>query len=372
LAGHDFTAAEESLRPFEKRLLSPTNAWQWQYLLCRIQLAADRPQQALDSTSNLLAMAGNAQDPALQAQSFAFKAGVLETLGKLDEAMATCTNNIAGSAPFERQREAIIKMTELALRLNRLGDAARILENFLGRYPQAPSTDLAWLTLGELRLRQEQDARLAREAGLATAAPPPTNLLAQAQVAFETVVKKSPDTPLFGRGQLGLGWCFWFQTNLPESQKAFQIAVARLSPSRDLAVAHFKLGDVQFKLRDFEGAITNYQAVVANYAAQPAVETNLCEFALYQIVRAGLASGNLTAVTGALSKILEWYPVGFHTGHAVLLAGQAFGKTGRYDEARALFLECIKAAPESALRPELDLAIARTYEQQGAWTNAIE
>jgi TolA-binding protein len=370
LAANDFNGAEDSLRPFEKRLLSPTNAWHWQYLLCRIQLAANKPQQALDSTSNLLAMAGNAQDPDLQARSFAFKGGVLENLGRLEEAMATYTNNLVGGISSDRQREALVRITELALKLNRLGEAARILDSFIARYPQAPSADLALLTLGELRLRQEQDARLARDLGTTTNAP--TNSLALAQAAFEMLAKKSPDSALYGRSQLGLGWCFWFQTNLAESQKAFQNAVARLSPaSLDLAVAHFKLGDVQFKLNDFDGAITNYQAV-QDFAAQPAIETNLCEFALYQIVRAGLAAGNLTAVTGALSRILEWYPNGFHSGYAVLLAGQAYGKKGRQEEARNLFLDSIKAAPDSGLRPELELAIARSYEEQGAWTNAIE
>jgi len=335
-------------------------------------LAADHPEQALQSTSNLIAMAGNAQDPALQAESVAFKAGILEGVGKLEQAMAAYTNNVADGIPVERQRQAMIKMAELALKLSRISEAVRILEGFLNRFPTAPSADLGWLTLGELRLRQEQEARLGRGPDAATNSAAQTNLLAQAQRAFETLTNKFPNTPLMGRAQSGLGWCFWFETNLPASEKAFQSAVLALPQSPELALAQFKLGDVQFKLHDYSNAISNYYAVVDNFAHQPDIETNLCEFALYQIVRACVAQTNLSAATSAVSRILDWYPNGFHTEQAVLLAGQAMGRERNPQEARELFLKCIKDAPDSPLRPELELAIARSYEAQNAWSNALE
>ncbi|HSU55979.1 MAG TPA: tetratricopeptide repeat protein, partial [Candidatus Dormibacteraeota bacterium] len=96
------------------------------------------------------------------------------------------------------------------------------------------------------------------------------------------------------------------------------------------------------------------------------------EFALYQMVRAGLAATNFPAATTALGKILAWYPNGFHTERAVLLAGQTVGQEGNPVEARRIYSEFIKAAPDAPLRPELELAMARTYEQEGAWTNALD
>ena len=42
LAQKDYRAAEATLRPLGKRMLEPQIAWQWQYLLCRVQLADGR------------------------------------------------------------------------------------------------------------------------------------------------------------------------------------------------------------------------------------------------------------------------------------------------------------------------------------------
>ena len=71
LATKDYHAAEETLQPLAKRPLSPKLAWQWQYLLWRIQLADGRTNAALQSTTNLLAVAASAGQTNLLAESAA-------------------------------------------------------------------------------------------------------------------------------------------------------------------------------------------------------------------------------------------------------------------------------------------------------------
>jgi TolA-binding protein len=245
------------------------------------------------------------------------------------------------------------------------------LERFLAEYPAAGAADLAWLTLGELRLKQYAE-------NPAAAAPPGningpgTNSLTRAMACFDTLTKKFPASPLVGKAQLDLGWCHWSSTNAAASQTAFQAAVEHLPFSPDLATAHFKLADAEFLQTNYAGAITNYGAIIQKFAALPEVETNLFEPALYQIVQAGLAGKDLAAATNALAKILAAYPNGFHTAGAVMMTGQELGRQGNPAEARRMLLDFVKTAPESALRLEVELAIARTYEQETNWTGAIQ
>src|SRR2546430_11547843 len=43
-----------------------------------------------------------------------------------------------------------------------------------------------------------------------------TNSLQQAQVAFETLTKKLPQSPLVPKGHLNLGWCYWLASRSEE------------------------------------------------------------------------------------------------------------------------------------------------------------
>ena len=81
LATKDYRAAEETLQPLAKRLLNPKTAWQWQYLLCRIQLADGRTNAVLQGITNLLAAASKTAQTNLLAESAAFQAGLLEQPG---------------------------------------------------------------------------------------------------------------------------------------------------------------------------------------------------------------------------------------------------------------------------------------------------
>jgi TolA-binding protein len=170
---------------------------------------------------------------------------------------------------------------------------------------------------------------------------------------------------------MDLGWCYWFSDKINESRNAFAAALVHLPSGADRARVHFKLGDACLRAGEFAPAITNYDAVLGQVATPPVTETNLAEPALYQIVRAGLAGGNLAAASNALSRIVTDYPKGFYADRGVLLYGQRMGKERSPAEARKFFEEFIAKAPEAALRPELELAIARTYEQESEWPKAI-
>jgi TolA-binding protein len=372
LAQGQNAAAEGVLARLGKLPLSTFNDWQRLHLLCRVELAGGNAEEALVNSTNLLMVAVNNGQPRLKAESIALQASVLERLGRLSQAIAVYTNNLATGTPLERHREALLKIVELSLKQNTISEAAQMLEQYLTQYTNAPAADLAWLTLGELRLRQcasLNDTNLVLLAG--TNAVDSTNCLDQAVAAFNTFTSKFPQSPLLGRAQLGLGWCYWTGLKFPESQVAFQAAVDHLPISADRAMAHFKLADALFQQGKFAAAITNYYAVVEKFSRDSSVETNLCETALYQIVRAGLAQGDLVAATNAAGQIIARYPNGFYADRAVLITGQAIG--GRNPElARKMFSELAQQAPATSLRPELELAVARTYEEENRWSDAAQ
>ncbi len=376
LATKDYRGAEETFQPLAKRLLDPKTAWQWQYLLCRIQLADGRTNSALQGTTNLVALAANAGQTNLLADSAAFQAGMLEHLGRTDEALAAYQKNLAEGVPAERQRQALLKITELSLASpaqDKIPLAAEKLEQFIRQYPEAAAADLALLTLGELRLSQDEaGAKTNPAAGVTTNVPTATNGLQLALASFTELTNRFPRSALFGKAQLDLGWCYVRAGKLPEAQAAFQLAVERLPVSLDLGTACLRLADVQFQRGEFTNAIRNYQAILEKLAALPEARTNLFERALYQTVRAGLAGGNLAAATNSLQALRAWYPNSLNTERAVLLSGQEISRRGEPPRARALLLEFAQRTPEPSLRPELQLAIAGTYEQDNQWTNAIE
>jgi len=111
--------------------------------------------------------------------------------------------------------------------------------------------------------------------------------------------------------------------------------------------------------------------VVEKFSSFPEVKTNLFEPALYQSARAALAAGQPGAATNAVARLLAWYPKGFHTERAALLAGQQVSQQGMPAEARKIFSELIAAAPGADLLPQVRLAIARTFEEEEKWSQAI-
>jgi TolA-binding protein len=372
LATKDYRAAEETLQPLTNRLSVPWLAWQRQYLLCRIQLADGQITAALQSTTNLLAIATNAAQSDLRAESAAFHALLFERLGQTTNAIAAYQRNLDEGIPPERQRQALLKITEWSLAQNNIPQATQNLERFLDQYPDAASADLALLTLGELRLRLYEDGAHTNQVVTATTnAPVATNNLQLAMMAFSALTNRFPQSPLLGKAQLNLGYCCWREGRLPEAQAAFQAALERLPVSKDLATAYFRLADIQVQQTNFPGAIKSYQAIIEKFPELPEVRTNLFEKTLYQTVRAGLTGGELASATTALQKLLAWYPKSLNAAHAVLLSGQDLARRGDPAAARKLLLDFDKAVPDAPLRAERQLAVATSLEQENKWTEAV-
>jgi TolA-binding protein len=368
LAQKDFPTAEAALEPLATQKLRPELDWQRRYLLCRVELGTGRTNEALRASDELVKVAGQTGRQDLLAESIALNADILERLGQPDQAVAAFERNLTPQRPEAYQRQALLKIAALALARHRPGEAIERIEQFLQQSTNAPATDataLALLTLGELHLKQHLALTQTN------AVPAETPHLQLALENFDRLVNTFSHSPLVGKAQLDLGWCYELLTHLPASSNAFQAAAARLPPSEDLAVARFKLADVQYAMKDYAGALRNYQAALDAAATLPQVKEELSAQASYQMLRASLNATNLAVASEVMEKILQTWPNRPVAESGVLLIGQTFSDLNEPDRARALFARFVELFPASPLRPQVELAIARTWEQQANWPAAI-
>jgi TolA-binding protein len=369
LAHGDLDGVSETLKALEKLTLSTDLKWQQEYLACRRERAAGDLDEALLNSADLL-VSGNVTN---RAAGVDFQAGVLEQIGNLDAAIDAYTNNLLPEVPTGQQRRAILKISELDLKQNKLPDAVQRLSNFLSAFPGSKTADLAVLTLGEVRLKQ---ALAGSDTNLTGGE---TNLFARALEQFNLLT----NTEFAGKAYLDRGWCLWCEgtnadhaTNITEfqanSQTAFSNAVSRLPFSWEQAEARFKWADTQLQLKQFAAAVTNYNYIAENYASLPEAKQNdLIERALYQSMRAALDETNLVAASSALKNILAWFPNGFAGPSSLLLTGQGLADQKDPAAARNLFAEFEERYPTNQLLSDIRLAIARSYEQERNWDAAI-
>ncbi len=357
LAQNHFAETEAALKEISAEL-TPELDWRRRHLLCHAKVGAGRTEEAeIESAGLLLAAAGTTRSDWL-ADSVAFRASLLERLGRRDEAMATLKRNLNTNAPVARQREALSQTAALALAQGQFAVAMETLETFVQQFSNSPAADLALLTLGELYLKQY----------LAT---PETNRLAAALGSFDRLITGFTNSPYVGQAQLNRGWCFWLEGRYAESGAAFKAAAEGLPPSESQAVARFKLADTQFTQKDFDGALTNYSAVLALASNWPPVSAALKTPALYQSLRASLELTNLVAAEAAMRGILTADPQSAEADAGLVLVAQAWAEVQEPVKAQQLFREFGKAFPDSALRAEVDLLVAQLAEQQSDWTNAV-
>ncbi|MFA6543250.1 MAG: tetratricopeptide repeat protein [Limisphaerales bacterium] len=363
LAERQFPAAEQAVRSIEGLRVEPEVDWRRRFLLGRVLTEAGRSAEALPVATNLVRLAGALRQPAMQAESFALQGTVLEKLGELAAAVASFTNNFTTNAPAELRQRALFKAVELNLaQTNREPATIAMLELFSTQYPADPSLDLAQLTLGELRVKEFHARTGTTNAG-------PTNLLLIAVTNLGRVVTAYTNSPLLGRAFYQRGWCHLHLGQPAAAVLDFTAALRRLPRSEEQAVARFKLGEAQVQLGDFTNAIQNFGLVVEQYADFERVRTTYLDMALYQQLGAAIAVTNLAVADGAVRKILEWFPDSFYSDRAVLLHGTELRRLGRPAEARARFQLLIDRFPNSALAPQVHLAIARTHRQEFDWAN---
>jgi TolA-binding protein len=369
LAQTDFIGAAVVLGALNSQMLPPKLDWRRMYLLYQIKLAAGDTDAALAATTNLLQIARLESDDeaaANLAESVALRAGLFEQLNRPGDADAAYQENLATNVPAEKQKQAILKIAELAIARKQYSDAEESLKKFLAQFPGSPAADLAWLTLGELQLKDY------------VTQPAATNQLTAARERFDQFFRAFPNSPLMGKAYLDRGWCGWRAwlagstiNSLTDSLTNFAAAAQKLPLSEDLAVARFKMGDALFALTNYAGALENYSAVIDIYTNFPAVGRSLGNQALYQSLRASLELTNLADAEAVMRRILDLSPAGDLNGASLLLVGEELSDSGQPAAARSLFEKFQEQAPHSPLRPEVELAIARTYEHERNWPAAI-
>ena len=364
LADGKFADGEKVVRGIDPAGL--TAEWQWrrEYLLCRLELAAGRAGEALQDSTNLLDAASG---PRHQAASRFLRGQILGQLGRAQEALQSYTNNFAPDLPVEDQRLALLNAVSLVLTQSQIQDAVQLLNDYLVQRTNGAARDLAHLTVGELDLRLYYAPPTVPMTNETAAAP--TNSLQDAMTNFDAIITNFPSSLLVAQAHLDRGWCYWAESNMPLARTDFQVATEYLPhPSEAQAVARFKLADSEFYQRDYESAVSNYDRLLQEYAGVPTVTNDLFDRALYQIVQASLARGDQLAAQSALRKILDWYPDSLFGDRGQLLMGES---TNDYKMARAVFNDLLERDPKTPLLPEAQYAIARTYEQEGNWTNAL-
>lgn len=362
LARKDFHGAETSLASVNPQTLAPELGWQLAYLAYQVKLAMGDTNAALAAATNLLQIARSGMDETLRGESVALHAGLLEQSGLTAEALDAYRENLT-NAPAERQRQAILKIAELAVALGRFSAAEDSLQNFIAQFTNAPASDIALLTLGELHLKDYVATRPAESA---------TNQLEAASEAFDRFLGAYKNSPLRGKAYLDHGWCLWLQGDTTNCLADFETAVKLLPLSEDLAVAQFKLGDARFAQRDFRNALENYRAVVDDFTRFPAVMQALGIRALYQSLRACMALTNTAAAEDTMGRILKLYPASEETGNSLLLMGEYLADLSQPTNALAVLERFDAVFPESPLRPQVELAIAHACEQEQNWPVAIE
>jgi TolA-binding protein len=362
LAQKDFGGAAATLASVNPQALEPELGWQLAYLIYQVKLALGDTNAALAATANLLQIARLGNDAALRGESVALQAGLLEQTGLKAEALAAYQENLT-NAPVERQRQAILKITELAVAQGRFSTAEDSLRNFIAQFPDSPAADIALLSLGELYL---QDYVASRPAGSAT------NQLQAASEVFDRFLGAYTNSSLLGKAYLDRGWCFWLVGNTTNSLAAFETAVKLLPPSEDLAVARFKTGDAMFALTNYAGALENYRAVIDDFTRFPAVMQSLGNRALYQSLRACMEMTNTAGAEDTMGRILKLYPLSEETGNSLLLMGEYLADLSQPTNALAVFQRFDALFPHSPQQPQVELAIAHACEQEQNWPVAIE
>jgi TolA-binding protein len=360
-AQNDFDAAAKILALLNPQTLPPQLDWQRAYLLCQVKLAAGDLNGALAATTNLMQIARLENDGGLRAESVRLHAEELENLNRTDEAIAAYRENLT-NAPAMQKREAIFKIAELEIVQGQLTNAGETLTNFLAQFPEAISADIALLTAGELHLKNYAASRPAEAE---------TNQLQQAQASFDQFIGSFTNSELLGKAYLNRGWCEWFAEDMTNSLADFETAAQRLPPSEDRAMARFKTGDALFAQKDFTNALENYRAVLDDFTNFPAVTGMLGDRALYQSLRANLQLTNYDGASNAMARILEQYPASDLAPNSALLYGEGLAAAGQPAAAREQFQHFETQFPDASLRPEVEFAIARTYELEQNWPDAI-
>lgn len=367
----DFARAERSADAISGDTLAAKPKWRRDYVRAKSQFRAQQLNIALGTASNLVSTAGLTRDAALESAATALHAQILEALGQPEAAIEVYDRNQRPEVPLERVREALFKTVQLSVAQGQLTNGLARLEIFLTNYPAESGSDVALLTMAELQLKQHQFQTSGTNGAVVPAVIGGTNLLAEAVTNCDRVLHDFTNSAFAGQAQFVRGWALLAQGNKAASLDAFRSAAGTLPWSEQQAVARFKVADLEFQSGEATNALRDYRRVLGEYASLRRVQSELVPRARYQMLLASLRARDLAAAHEAIEPIMRAYPVNGFAEHTLLLYGQTVDELESPASARKVFSRFIEHYPDSLLRPEVGLAIARTYERERDWPAAI-
>ncbi len=371
LEQRNFAAAELAVAAIPEETLPAKLKWRREYLRARAQFAGQKLEAALATTSNLVAIASVSPQPALEAASVAMQGEIWEALNQPAAALAAYAQNQRPGVPADRAREALFRIVQIMLAQGQVTNALARLQAFLTEHPNEAGSDMALLTVGELRLKEHQSATEATHSEVTNVPGPGSSLLTEALENCDRLLREFTNSPFLGQAHLVRGWAWLVQGKPADSLAAFQTAAQTLPWSQAQAVARFKAADLKFQTGDITNALRDYRRVVTDYESLSRVQSELVPRARYQMLQASRAAGDLAAAEESMQAILRDYPQNGYAERALLLYGQTVDELGVPAVARKEFTQFGAQFPNSSLRPEAELAVARSFERERNWPGAI-
>ena len=371
LEQRNFSAAEQIAASIAGAALTTKIKWQREFLVAKAQLGAGKLEEASTTTSNVVTLAAATGELPLEAASVAMLGEILEALNRPDEAMAAYTRNQRAGLPPERVREAVFKAVELSISQGLLTNAAARLTEFLKSHPDEAGSDIALLTLAELKLKQQQLILAGTNVALLNGFPVGTDLLSDVIENCDKLLRTFTNSPFVSKAHFVRGWALLAQGKMAESLNSFRTAANTLPWSDAQAVARFKTADLEFQSGQFTNALRDYRRVLADYKSLARVQSELAPRARFQMLQASLETHDLAAAQEVIEQILNEFPPSSYAQRGLLLFAQAVDEMGDPVEARKVFTKFLTLFPNDPLRPEAELAVARSFERQRDWPNAI-
>lgn len=349
--------------------LSNELVWRLEFLLTQLLLAEGNLTEATQSATRLLAWAGTTESEDWIAESVALKGDVQRANGQMEEALKTYQENLKPKTPENRRREARLKIIELNMLQERTQTVIELLEEMLQAAGSDASVDVVHLTLAEIYLKQYFGHD---ELKPETRIKNPSDLLVSARRHLDSLLKTFPQTSYRGRAQYALGWCLWEQGEYRPCFAAFESASKTLEKSVEHAESVFKMADILYQSERPKQAMVHYQVLLDEYENYEQVRDKLFDQVLYQMLRAAIDAEDLDSASVAVQKILIQYPHGPLAQRSRLLLGQSLVHVERISDAREVFSQMMEQFDDFPLRPEVALALAHTYEQEGEWQMALQ
>ena len=366
----DYEAANKALSYVTNWDLRTEFIWRRRMIMTRIQLAEGKLELALQNSGALLDIAIATEVREWIAESAAIRGQVLIANDRPEGALLAYKKNLEPSTPPNYRREAWFKTIELSLEQRDAKAVIELLNQLVQSLPEDDSLDVALLTLGELNLQRFYQENIAPETPAEGQTTAPVDHLNEARITLERLIKDFPNSTLVPEAQYHRGWCYWELGDSQASMTAFQDAAQKLPPSFEAAVARFKLADGFYVIGDQKQALANYQKLIESYENDAEIRDAFLDQVLYQIVRTSVAANDSEAARVAIDKLIGYYPDNLLANRSRLIHGEHLIHIDKVSEARGVFYEMIEHFTNFPLKPEVEFAIAYSWELEGQWKKA--